>query len=65
MRTKAIILILLSLSVISIHVQACMWDYDTLAMERQKFPETLELISGKFLCNAPSIVDSQIEELCC
>jgi len=28
---------------------ACLWDYDTLAMERQKFPDALELITGKFL----------------
>ena len=30
-------------------VVACLWDYDTLAMERQRFPDVLELISGKFL----------------
>lgn len=28
---------------------ACLWDTDTLAMERQRFPEALELIVGKFL----------------
>jgi tetratricopeptide (TPR) repeat protein len=28
---------------------ACLWDYDTLAMERQRFPTALELITGKFL----------------
>lgn len=27
---------------------ACLWDYDTLAMERSRFPSTLELITGKF-----------------
>ncbi len=26
----------------------CMWDYDTLLQERARFPETLELITGKF-----------------
>lgn len=28
---------------------ACLWDRDTLAMERQRFPDVLELITGKFL----------------
>ena len=28
---------------------ACLWDRDTLAMERQRFPTALELITGKFL----------------
>lgn len=28
---------------------ACLWDYDTLAMERRKFPSALGLITGKFL----------------
>lgn len=27
---------------------ACLWDYDTLAQERARFPETLELITGRF-----------------
>jgi hypothetical protein len=29
--------------------RACIWDRDTLAMERARFPTTLELITGKFL----------------
>jgi tetratricopeptide (TPR) repeat protein len=28
---------------------ACLWDYDTLQMERARFPTTLELITGKFV----------------
>ena len=27
---------------------ACLWDYDTLKMERSQFPSALELITGKF-----------------
>ena len=27
---------------------ACLWDHDTLMMERQRFPSALELITGKF-----------------
>lgn len=32
---------------------ACLWDYDTLKMERERFPDTLELITGKFLRHSP------------
>ena len=32
---------------------ACLWDRDTLWMEDQKFPEALELISGKFQRHSP------------
>ena len=28
---------------------ACLWDYDTLAMEKRVFPEALDLMTGKFL----------------
>lgn len=28
---------------------SCLWDSDSLSMEKQKFPETTEIISGKFL----------------
>jgi tetratricopeptide (TPR) repeat protein len=28
---------------------ACLWDYDTLEMERQRFPDVLEVIAGKVL----------------
>ena len=32
----------------------CLWDYDTLQMERQRFPRALELITGKFLRHSPT-----------
>ncbi len=41
-------------------VQACLWDYDTLAMERQKFPTVLELIAGKFLRHSPEFYEWRI-----
>ena len=34
-------------------VAACSWDYDTIKMERTRFPGTLELITGKFLRHSP------------
>ncbi len=42
---KIFILILL---VISQNTFACIWDKDTYAMEKQKFPTTFELITGNF-----------------
>ncbi len=30
-------------------IVACLWDYDTLSMERKRFPEAHELIAGYFL----------------
>lgn len=41
---------------------ACLWDYDTLAMERQKFPSVLELITGKFLRHSPEYYAWRIED---
>jgi hypothetical protein len=32
---------------------ACLWDVDTLRMERSRFPSVLELITGKFLRHSP------------
>lgn len=34
-------------------VMACLWDQDTIRMERSRFPGTLELITGKFLQHSP------------
>ncbi|MCE9533562.1 MAG: hypothetical protein K8T89_20925 [Planctomycetes bacterium] len=40
---------------------ACMWDYDTIRMERARFPGTLELITGKFLRHSPEFYQWRIE----
>lgn len=39
---------------------ACLWDYDTLKMERTRFPGTLELITGKFLRHSPEFYQWRI-----
>jgi tetratricopeptide (TPR) repeat protein len=39
---------------------ACLWDYDTIKMERQRFPSTLELITGKFLRHSPEFYQWRI-----
>ena len=41
---------------------ACLWDRDTLAMERQRFPTTLELITGKFLRHSPAFYRWRISD---
>jgi len=41
---------------------ACLWDRDTLAMERQRFPTTLELITGKFLRHSSDFYEWRVEE---
>ena len=47
-------------------VLACGWDYDTIAMERKKFPNIHELIVGKFLHHSQEfyhwrIIDRQLK----
>lgn len=41
---------------------ACLWDRDTLAMERQRFPTALELIAGKFLRHSADFYRWRIED---
>jgi tetratricopeptide (TPR) repeat protein len=41
---------------------ACLWDYDTLQMENQRFPEALELITGKFLRHSPEFYQWRIAD---
>lgn len=47
------LLALLAVALVPAGALACMWDYDTLKMERARFPGTLELITGKFLRHSP------------
>lgn len=41
---------------------ACLWDHDTLRQERSKFPEVLELITGKFLRHSPEFYEWRIKD---
>ena len=41
---------------------ACSWDYDTLAMEREKFPDALELITGKFLRHSTEFYEWRVRD---
>ena len=59
-RRVVIPVILAGLLIPSVTV-ACSWDYDTIKMERQRFPETLELITGKFLRHTPEFYEWRIQ----
>jgi tetratricopeptide (TPR) repeat protein len=41
---------------------ACLWDYDTLKQERARFPDTLELITGKFLRHSKEFYEWRIQD---
>ena len=41
---------------------ACLWDYDTLKMERSRFPSTLELITGKFLRHSKEFYEWRVRD---
>src|SRR4029079_4345557 len=43
-------------------VAACLWDSDTLRMERQRFPQVLELITGKFLRHSNEYYEWRIQD---
>jgi tetratricopeptide (TPR) repeat protein len=59
-RIAAVVAVLGGLLLPSVAI-ACMWDYDTIKMERTRFPGTLELITGKFLRHSPEFYRWRIE----
>ncbi len=50
------------IALVSAPIFACLWDYDTLAMERRQFPAALELITGKFLRHSKSFYQWRVED---
>ena len=48
--------------VITSATQACLWDWDTLQMERRRFPGTLEMITGKFVRHSPAYYEWRIQD---
>ncbi len=58
---KPLVTVLIILIVVQPAI-ACLWDYDTLAMERRKFPGTLELITGKFLRHSEAYYQWRIQD---
>jgi len=57
---KIIILVITCFVVTPTHCLACLWDYDTLAMERQRFPYAHELIAGHFLRHSNSYYEWRV-----
>ena len=53
-----VLISLVSLSTLA----ACLWDSDTLAQERAKFPTALELIAGKFPRHSPAFYQWRIDD---
>src|SRR6476620_5441917 len=41
---------------------ACLWDYDTLKQERARFPDALEIITGKFLRHSKEFYERRIQD---
>ena len=41
---------------------ACIWDYDTLKQERARFPDALEIITGKFLRHSKEFYEWRIQD---
>jgi len=54
--TIAVVLLTISTAI------ACLWDTDTLAQERAKFPSALELIAGKFPRHSPAFYQWRIAD---
>jgi tetratricopeptide (TPR) repeat protein len=48
--------------VITSTLQACLWDWDTLQMERRRFPGTLEIITGKFVRHSSAYYEWRIQD---
>ena len=47
---------------VGIPALACLWDNDTISMERRRFPQTLEMITGKFLRHSPQYYEWRIRD---
>ncbi|MDA7864701.1 hypothetical protein N9B24_01100 [bacterium] len=50
------------LATVSLSCFACLWDKDTLSMERQRFPSVLELITGTFLRHSNEFYRWRVED---
>lgn len=62
MQVKLFIIILLIILSGSLSLKACLWDYDTIEMERAQFPSVLELLAGKFVRHSPAFYYWRIKD---
>lgn len=56
------IMIVIIVILFSVNTLACIWDSDTIIMERQRFPSTLELITGKFVRHSEEFYQWRIKD---
>ena len=59
---RRIFLALIALVILSRVGHACLWDSDTLEMERSRFPSVLELITGKFRRHSKEFYEWRIKD---
>lgn len=59
---KARVALVIAAALIPSTAVACLWDYDTIRMERERFPSTLELITGKFLRHSKEFYEWRIAD---
>ncbi|MCU0392362.1 MAG: hypothetical protein MUE81_14695 [Thermoflexibacter sp.] len=59
MQSKYVITALCFAALVSL---SCLWDKDTIEMERQEFPDTYELIIGKFLRHSPEFYQWRVQD---
>ena len=63
MRTPLLLTVGLALAgLVHAAVMPCLWDRDTRAMERQRFPSVLELVTGKFLRHSDEYYRWRVED---
>ncbi len=61
-RSRLALLAIAVLSLTPSGADACLWDHDTLQMERSRFPSALELIAGKFLRHSREFYRWRVED---
>ena len=59
---KRFVLLTVTACLITSTAAACLWDKDTLQMERSRFPDVLELITGRFLRHSKQFYEWRIED---
>jgi tetratricopeptide (TPR) repeat protein len=62
MKPKAAAFVLPLLALSAATAWACLWDTDTLQMERMRFPGVLEIITGKFVRHSRAYYDWRITD---
>jgi tetratricopeptide (TPR) repeat protein len=62
MKPKAAAFVLPLLALSAATAWACLWDTDTLQMERMRFPGVLEIITGKFVRHSRAFYDWRITD---